>query len=271
MPAPTLITFPPSLDSELSRFLLSHYRIAHEERRHTLYFCFFVTMWRGYSPLFPMLAGESYKLDTVRKIVDHFDPRAPGDRKLLGSGDDRKQIEADWPLFNDTLAFASAVFAYYHLLPHRRIMVQPLSDGTPPFEVSAVRAFYPAFSVLLRLLLRLTASRATSALDQARDVFAGVDQRLADGRRYLVGDRFSLSDMAFAVAAAPLVLPEPYAERLPPLAEMPDVLGRAVSEMRARPAGQFAMRIYRDHRNPLPEASRSDLGGRDELVRSLGG
>jgi glutathione S-transferase len=189
----------------------------------------------------------------------------------LSSGDERAAIEADWPLFNDKLAFASAVFAYYHLLPHRRIMVRPLSDGTPSYEVSAVGALYPAFSGLLRLLLGLTAARAKSALEDARNVLAEVDKRLADGRRYLVGDRFSLSDMAFAVAAAPLVLPEGYAERLPPLRDMPDVLQRAVAETRGRPAGQLAMRIYRDHRNQLSDAQRSDRGGRDELSRSLGG
>jgi hypothetical protein len=32
----------------------------------------------------------------------------------------------------------------------------------------------------------------------------------ADGRPYLVGGGFSLSDMAFAVALAPLVLPDTY-------------------------------------------------------------
>jgi glutathione S-transferase len=251
MSDPTLITFPPSLDSELSRFLLTHYGVRHEERRHTLIFCFFATLWRGYTLLFPLLFGTSYRLDTVRKIVDHLDPLAPEDRKLLRAGDDRSRVEADWPLFNDTLAFSTATFAYYHLLPHRPIMIRPLSEGVPAFEARAVRAAYPIFSGLLRLLLRLTAARAKSALDQARDVFRTVDQRLADGRRYLVGDHFSLSDMAFAVAAAPLVLPDNYGGPLPSLAEMPPEMKDAIGEMRAHPAGQFALRIYQDHRNHM--------------------
>jgi len=252
MPDPTLITFPPSLDSELSRFLLTHYGVRHQERRHTLIFCFFATLRYGYTLLFPLLFGTSLRLDTVRKIVDHFDARASEDRKLLrGAGDDRTMVEADWPLFNDTLAFSTAVFAYYHLLPHRSIMIRPLSEGAPAFEARAVRAAYPIFSGLLRLLLRLTAARAKSSLDQARDVFQKVDQRLADGRRYLVGDHFSLSDMAFAVAAAPLVLPDNYGGPLPSLAEMPPEMKDAIGEMRAHPAGRFALRIYQDHRNQL--------------------
>ncbi len=263
---PTLITFPPSLDSELSRFLLAHYRISHEEQRHAFIFTFFATLWHGYTLLFPLLYGPSYRLDTARRIVDHFDPLSPADRQLLRTGGEGTEVESDWTRFNDTLAFSTAVFAYYHLLPHRSIMVRPLSDGAPAFEQRAVRTFYPIFAGLLRLLLRLTATRAKSSLETAREVFREVDQRLSDGRRYLVGDRFSLSDMAFAVAVAPLVLPDDYAGRLPPLAEMPAVLREAVDEMRAHPAGQFALRIYRDHRNPgaRPRA----VGGRDELARA---
>ena len=37
-PSATLITFPPSLDCELSRFLLIHYRIHYEERPHAFIF-----------------------------------------------------------------------------------------------------------------------------------------------------------------------------------------------------------------------------------------
>ena len=249
MADPILITFPPSLDSELSRFLLAHYGISHTERRHTFIFCFFVTLWRGCTLLFPLLYGSSYRLNTVRKMVDRFDPLAPDDRKLLPASPDREKVESDWPLFNDTLAFASAVFAYYHLLPHRSIMIGPLTQGVPRFEERAVRAAYPIFAGLLRLLLRLTKERAESAFEQAKAVFAEVDARLGDGRRYLVGGRFSLSDMAFAVAAAPFVLPDNYGGPLPPFSDMPPLVKDAIGEMRGRPAGLFALDIYRKFRD----------------------
>ena len=87
------------------------------------------------------------------------------------------------------------------------------------------------------------------ALRQIRTSVQAVDARLGDGRRYLVGDRFSLSDMAFANALAPLVLPEGYAGPLPTLTEMPPVLKAAIAEMQSKPAGQFALRIYREHRS----------------------
>jgi glutathione S-transferase len=248
MPDATLITFPPSLDCELGRFLAGHYRIDYREERHAIAFSSFYTWRAGATVAFPLLYGPSYRLGTVRQIVDRFDPMAPDELKLLSSGADRAQVEMDWKTFNDTLAFATAIFGYYHLLPHREIMVRPLSEGAPDAEVRAVRSAYPVFAGLLRLLLVLTAGRAEQALGRARAVLQGVDDRLADGRAYLVGGRLSLSDLAFAVAVAPLVLPEGYGGPLPAFEEMPPMIQTAIVETRARPAGRFAQRIYRDHR-----------------------
>lgn len=248
----TLITFPPSLDCELARFLLSYYGVPYQEKRHALIFNFFATLWHGCTLHFPLLYNASYRLDTVRKMIDHFDPLCPADRTLLLAGVENTQVESDWTLFNSTLGGATAVFAYYHLLPLRDVMTGPLSEGTPPFEAFTVRVAYPLFAGLISKLLHLSESSAAAALDQIRAIAKTVDGRLADGRRYLVGDRFSLSDMSFAEALAPLVLPANNGAALPTLAEMPPPLQSLYAELRAQPAGQFALRIYQDYRGGPP-------------------
>lgn len=244
-----LITFPPSLDCELSRFLLAHYRFPYEERRHVVIFSFFVTLWHGSTLYFPLLYGGPFPpLDHVRKMIDTFDPLCPADRSLLLTGPGRDSVEADWKAFNGTLGAAAAVVAYFHLLPHRQIMIRPLTNGTPGYEALTVRWAYPLFAWFLRKVLNLSATAAHEALGQIRSAVQTVDARLADGRRYLVDNRFSLSDMAFANALAPLVLPDVYAKLLPSLAEMPPALRSLIAEIQSHPAGQFALRIYRDHR-----------------------
>lgn len=244
-----LITFPPSLDSELARFLLEHYRIDHEEQPHAFIFSFFVTLWHGSTVIFPLLYNESLKLVGPQAINEYFNQRcAPELRLWPQAADEKQQITSDWTLFNQTLAFATAVFAYYHLLPHRQLMILPLSRGTPTFEQNSVKRAYPLFAGALRILLRLTAQRAQQSLDQIRTVFGQVDSRLADGRKFLVGDRLSLSDLAFAVAAAPVVLPPAYGGPIPSFDEMPTEIQAAVREMRSHAAGQYALRIYKEHR-----------------------
>jgi glutathione S-transferase len=79
-----------------------------------------------------------------------------------------------------------------------------------------------------------------------------VDERLADGRQYLMGDHFTLSDMAFAVAAAPVVFPDSYGggNTLPPLSDAPPAIRSVAEELRELPSGQLALRIYRERRLP---------------------
>jgi glutathione S-transferase len=92
---------------------------------------------------------------------------------------------------------------------------------TPSFEAKKVQIAYPVYAGLLRLLVGLTAEKAQESLDQVRKVFDTVDARLSARKDYLVGDRFTLSDITFAVAAATVVLPNNYGGPLPSFDQMP--------------------------------------------------
>jgi glutathione S-transferase len=246
---PILITFPPSLDSELSRFLVEHYGIKHQEHRHTFGYIFLVTLRHGATVIFPLLYSDSFKLTGPRDMAEYFDSRCVPELRLFPVDKAQLQlVDSDWAQFNDTLAFATARFAYYHLLPHREIMIRPLSEGTPDNEQKAVVSAYPVFSWLLSTLLRLSAKSAQASLEQIRAVFDAVDARLASGAKFLVGDRLTLSDLAFSVAAAPVVLPPSYGGPMPSLTEMPVEVQAVVNEMRSHASGAFALRIYEEQR-----------------------
>ena len=66
-----------------------------------------------------------------------------------------------------------------------------------------------------------------------------------------IGGRLTLSDIAFAVAAAPVVLPAGYGGPMPSFEEMPSEVQTVVTEMRSHPAGAFALRIYDQQRDRL--------------------
>jgi glutathione S-transferase len=254
VPGLTLVTFPPSLDSEFSRFLLAHHMIAHREDRHTLVFSSIVTLVRARTIRFPVLYGEGLRIDNVLGMISHFEKNCSPEKKLLPPQVDRQRSRGDWEVFHSTLGGGTTVFTYYHLLPLREIMVGPLSDGTPEWERAVVRKGYPFFSGLLRLLLRLTPARERRARQTIDDVMTAVDARLADGRPYLEGGVFSLSDMAFAVAAAPVVWPDEYGGAVPAFEELPLPLREVILRMRERPSGAHALRVFREHRTPRGHA-----------------
>ena len=155
-----------------------------------------------------------------------------------------QQVEADWHAYNDRLALATARFAYFHLLPLRELMSKIFAAPLPSDEAKRTHAAYPGLATLLRALLRISPERAETALADIRATFAQTDERIADGRPFLCGDRLTLGDLALASAAAPLLLPSAYGAKMPPVALMPAPLRSVVRELQARPTAAFVHRLY---------------------------
>jgi glutathione S-transferase len=245
----SLLTFAPMIDSELGRWILTHYGVPYREDPHVFGFAWIYSLWYGKTLFLPVLYGDGPCIATARALVDHFEPTCPIGKKLMPADSFlAAQVNADTTRFNGTLGAATAVLGYSYLLPERSIMIEPFSRGVPSFEAKALPVIYPALAGLFKLLLKLTPANVADALTETRALFAETDKRLADGRQYLVGDRLTLSDLALATAAAPLLLPEHYGSPMPPFASMPAALQAIITELRRHETARFVDRIYRDHR-----------------------
>jgi glutathione S-transferase len=256
MPAVNLLTFPPTIDSEACRFLLAHYGVTYREEAHLFGWASVLSLWHGWTARIPLLYGKQYRLAGPQQIADYFEKRCGPEQKLVPAD---KQISGevalDWDRFNGTFGTAVAVFAYYHLLPHRDIMLEPFSRGMPAGEQSFLKKAYPSFAGLFRLLLRLNAQHAGESLATIRSTFGDIDRRLRDGRPYLAGDRFTLADIALASSAAPVLLPQGFTAPLPSLEQMPPEMATLIGELRQHETARLVSRIYHKHRD-----SRGTLG-----------
>ena len=67
-----------------------------------------------------------------------------------------------------------------------------------------------------------------------------------------MGDRLSAADLALATLCAPAVLPAEYRGPLPTIDELPPPMRDEVEAFRARPAGAFVLRLFREDRGPRP-------------------
>jgi glutathione S-transferase len=98
-------------------------------------------------------------------------------------------------------------------------------------------------------VLHLEPAAVARSREKLSAVLDTVESRLSDGRAYLAGDRFTAADLTFASLFAPMVAaPEYRGVNLDPTA-LPSNVRREVDSARARPAGQFALRIYREQRD----------------------
>jgi len=247
-----LLTFAPMIDSEACRFVLAHYDIPYCEEPHLFGWASLLSLWHGFTVRIPLLYGAGVTAAGPRQLVDLFDRTRAPSRKLLS--EDKaiaQQVSADWDSFNNTFGTAVAVFAYYQLLPLRSLMTELFCSGVPAYEQWYLRRAYPSFAGLFKLLLQLNPQHAQESLATIRFTFDNLDKRLSDGRRYLTGDRFTLSDIALAASAAPVLLPPGFTAPLPTIEQMPPDMAALIVELRQTETARFVERIYLTHRANL--------------------
>lgn len=85
-------------------------------------------------------------------------------------------------------------------------------------------------------------------LVEIEKLFDGIDDLLADGRQYLVGNKLSAADIALASIAGPLILPVEYGGTTLKFSEISEELRLQIFKFRARPVGQFVMKLYQTNR-----------------------
>lgn len=246
---PTLITIPPSTGVELCRWVLDHYGVDFQEKRHAPILHLIEQKWYG-APDYPIFIDRNIVIAVTRCICDYYETRCAPELKLYPQS--RKEMDHVWQLWQTTheeMGYASRTWIYYYLLPHKDMLYHPLTAGTPLWERFLVYTFYPLYWRMMWKGMKLSTDAARKDLETTDRVFTQIDRLLSDGREFLVGDRFSLADMTFATMAVPVTFPAEFQGVLPQFDRLDPVVVKVVEEYRRRPAGKFALRMFREYRN----------------------
>jgi glutathione S-transferase len=249
VPVHRLITIPISHYCEKARWALDRTGEPYHEDGHLQLLHWRVSLGAGGGRTVPVLVTDEGKiLPDSTDILQWLHARHPS-AGLYGIDDaQRQEIEALEDEFDRRLGPASRRWAYFHLLPHREMTVRLSSQHVPPGEVRVLKAIFPLVRQMLIRGLKIDAAGERKSLAKMREAFAQVSERLADGRRYLVGDRLSAADITFASLGYLAVLPEGHPLHLPSLTELPLVMRSVVEELRETPAGRHVQRLYSEER-----------------------
>jgi glutathione S-transferase len=239
-----LITIPVSHYCEKTRWALLKCQIPFREDRHMPPFHKFLTKLVGGGSVPVLVTDQGAFTDSV-DILEYVDSIAPTHLKLYPTNaQELQQVSELVQSFDLGLAPAVRQWAYFHIVDDPKLMKPLFCQGTPWFEQLLFPIIFKKIPALIKQEYDINAATATTAYQKITDIFETVNQLLADGRQYLVGDRFSAADLAFATLAAPIISPAGYSIKLPVMSDLPTAMVQGMEVLQATPAGKFVIRLY---------------------------
>lgn len=194
----------------------------------------------------PVLITESgERICDSTRIMQHL-----SGKHELGLYDDDDALTLD-AKFSQKLGPHTRRFGYHYLLDDSKLLRKFFWAVGSKGQAAGAVLMRPLYSRIMRKALGINAASAQRSRGKVASIAAEVEERLADGRPYLCGDRFTSADLSYAALMAPSLLltsGEGYGSEFPSMEEVGGEPAAFARELRSRRAGTHAMEIYRKHR-----------------------
>ncbi|AKG20038.1 glutathione S-transferase [Calothrix sp. 336/3] len=241
-----LITIPASHYCEKARWALTKLKISYQEEPHSPPFHKFVTQKFGGTST-PLLITEKQVFTDSTDILRYLDSIASATEKLYPTEPLLiQQANTLENLFNQHLGTATRRWGYSQIIDDYEIMKSRSCQGVPTIEKICFPLVFPLLRSQLPKIFHITENSPVEDTTIIHKIFAQVGDLLADGRQYILGDKFSAIDITFAALAAPVIQPPQHPTKPRPLEELPSKLATAITNFRDTSAGKYVLRLYRE-------------------------
>jgi glutathione S-transferase len=249
MPA-RLVTIPISHFCEKARWALDRAGVDYVEQPHLQFIHILAARRAGGGRTVPVfVTADGQVLDDSSAILRWADTQVEPERRLYPEGELGTEADALESSLDEGFGPDGRLWMYHQTLPVVNTMRPWALAGLPAWERRTFSIIKPGVEPAIRRYLGIDAAGADVALERVDAVFDEIAERLSDGRRFLLGDRFTAADLTFAALAAPVLLPSAYGSPLPPPEAMPEYAAGVVQRLRSHPAGVYAARLYDEERS----------------------
>ena len=251
-----LVTIPISHFCEKARWALDRAGVDYIEKRHIQLLHAIAAKRAGGGTTAPVLrTADGTVYDQSSAILRYADEHLPEERRLYPADPaEQADVVALEQRFDNVLGPEGRRWLSHEVFKDARRFAPWNLTGVPRWERRIFPFVLAPAKVVINRLFKISDATVAAAVQQVDDEFDAVAERLSDGRRHLAGDRFSAADLAFAALAAPCITPPRYGTPLPQPEDLTPAMAAAVERWRAHPAGQYALRMFREER-PAPKVT----------------
>lgn len=250
-----LFTFSLSHFSEKIRWSLDASAIAYRETRWTPFFHVLPALLRGRLgttvPILKTPLGTIQDSTRILLWLEQHEPRFT----LLPTSPELRAEALDVEARFDRIGSYVIRYAYSSALEDPASLIKVWTLDANAVQKRIVAAAFPLMRAALRNRYRIAPEHVERARTNISEALDFLDQRLADGRRYLIGDVLTAADITAASLLAPLVCPDQH-----PVYRREDfraTVAPLVRDWTGRPAFQWVRERYREDRlrpGQLPRA-----------------
>jgi glutathione S-transferase len=248
--SPLLLQFRFSHYNEKARWALDYKHVAHHRRSFLPGLHIPPVLWKTGQRQVPALLDGDHVVAGSAAIVEYLERRQPEPPLYPADPADRERALEIQRWFDDEIGPTVRVSFFYQLLPHGRDVQGLFSGGASAPTRAVYAAIFPAIRAVMRRDMRITPERAAFGLTRAVEALDFVVKHAAPNG-YLVGDRFSVADLAAAALLSPAALPPefPYLPAEPYPAALTAWLGRWSDH----PGTAWVRSMYARHRGESAE------------------
>ena len=253
-PPAALITIPFSHYCEKARWGLDRAGAHYVERGYLPMIHVPFVKAAGGARMVPVLATREGVIGDSTAILRWCDAHtiAPGVAALWPEHAAQADEVARWEdAFDTTVGVDARRLAYGHVLGDRGYMDGLVARVVPRWQQLLFQCVRPLAIGGIRRGLRINDEGVARSLARLEASFVAVGAALSDGRRYLVGGRFTAADLTFAALSAPVLLPPELSHYYGARDAVPEAFGALVDRLRATPAGSYGLRLYAEERGRI--------------------
>jgi glutathione S-transferase len=247
--SPRLITLSISPFNELARWSLDRAGIPYREEPQALVWHVIASRRAGGKGTTPVLIADGEVVGESAEIAEWADRHAEPSRRLYPDGAAGEEARSLVARFVEQLGPEARRVIWGYLVGRPALADRYWGQGVSARQRWAQPWLLRFGKLGVRRALGLTKAQVEAAPGRVRACFDEVAERIADGRRHILGDELTAADIAFAAMASPAILPdEGYPVKILSPEELPEPIAATIQELRSHPVGQLALRLYREER-----------------------